>query len=228
MCGIAGFTAGNQQIAAFPLIERMCKRIEHRGPDAFGHFVSDRVALGHQRLSIIDVGGGGQPIGNEDGSLQVVFNGEICNFLELRDGLEKKGHRFRTASDTEVLVHLYEGVGVRMPEYLNGMFAFAIWDLRKRELFLARDRYGKKPLYYSLAQPGFPIAFASELKALTVLPGFGAEVNRESVAQFLAFGYVIQPRSIYRGVEQLPPRPQPAVARSARGGHAAALLVATV
>src|SRR5581483_1137604 len=111
--------------------------LQHRGPDGEGQFFGNSVALGHRRLSIIDLSGGAQPLGNEDGSIQVVFNGEIYNFLELRDDLLKRGHRFRTQSDTEVLVHLYEEHGERMPEYLNGMFAFAIWDARKRELFLA-------------------------------------------------------------------------------------------
>lgn len=205
MCGIAGFITDGQP-AEFPLIKRMCDRLEHRGPDAFGHFLEGPLALGHRRLSIIDVGGGSQPIGNEDDSLQVVFNGEIYNYRELRADLEAKGHRFRTSSDTEVLVHLYEEVGTRLPEHLNGMFAFALWDRRRRELFLARDRYGKKPLYYSLAgQPGMALAFASELKALAALPGFRAGVNPESVAQFLSFGYVTHPRTIFGSVEQLPP-----------------------
>ena len=152
------------------LLAHMCDQLVHRGPDAAGYFCADGVALGHRRLSIIDVAGGDQPIGNEDGSLQVVFNGEIYNYRELRSGLERRGHQFRTRSDTEVLVHLYEEVGEKLPEFLNGMFAFAIWDARREEVFVARDRLGKKPLYYSLDLPGLPFVFASELKAITVVP----------------------------------------------------------
>jgi asparagine synthase (glutamine-hydrolysing) len=162
-------------------------------------------ALGHRRLSIIDVEGGAQPIGNEDGSIQIVFNGEIYNYLDLRQELIKKGHEFRTHSDTEVLVHLYEEAGERLPEYLNGMFALAIWDDRRQVLFLARDRFGEKPLYYSLAVPGFRCCFASELKSLRELPGFDASVDHRSVADFLSFSYIPDPQTIYRNVLKLSP-----------------------
>ncbi len=187
------------------LLRRMCDRIVHRGPDAYGSYTDGRCALGHRRLSIIDVSGGAQPQANEDGRLHVVFNGEIYNFGPLRDDLIRKGHRFTTHSDTEVLVHLYEEVGERLPEYLNGMFAFAIWDRAKQELFLARDRFGKKPLYYSERIAGARVAFASELKALTAMPGFDAPVDPRAVADFLAFGYVPDPGTIYGGVRKLPP-----------------------
>jgi asparagine synthase (glutamine-hydrolysing) len=183
----------------------MCDRLRHRGPDGEGYYCASGVALGHRRLSIIDVNGGSQPMGNEDGSIQVVFNGEIYNFLELRRDLVEKGHRFLTRSDTEVLVHLYEEVGERLPEYLNGMFAFAIWDSRRKELFLARDRFGKKPLYYANAVAGTRFCFASELKALTMIPGFRADVNPRSVADFLALSYVPDPDTIYKDVFKLPP-----------------------
>lgn len=206
MCGIAGFLTLDEATPDKLLLQRMCDRIAHRGPDGSGYFTDESVALGHRRLSIIDVAGGAQPLGNENGSLQVVFNGEIYNYRELRKDLVAKGHQFTTHSDTEVLVHLYEEVGTRLPEYLNGMFAFAIWDRRKRELFLARDRFGKKPLYYSLASSGlFRCAFASELKALTVLPGFDFTVNARSVADFLSLSYVPDPQTIYRNVFKLPP-----------------------
>ena len=203
MCGIAGFvTNGNGQPDA-ALLRAMCDRIAHRGPDGYGEFLDERAALGHRRLSIIDLEGGAQPMGNEDGSLQVIFNGEIYNYLELKKDLAARGHVFATRSDTEVLVHLYEEVGERLPEHLNGMFALAIWDRRKSELFLARDRFGKKPLYVTFGAPGCRVAFASELKALTALPGLDLEIRPESVADFLAFSYVPEPHTIYKRVEKL-------------------------
>ena len=205
MCGIAGYLTNDRVVPDGMLVKRMCDRLIHRGPDGEGYYCAAGVALGHRRLSIIDVNGGSQPMGNEDGSIQVVFNGEIYNFLELRRDLVQKGHHFVTRSDTEVLVHLYEEVGERLPEYLNGMFAFAIWDSRRKELFLARDRFGKKPLYYSSAVAGTRFCFASELKGLTALPGFDAAVNPQSVANFLAFSYVPDPDTIYHDVFKLPP-----------------------
>src|SRR5450759_846917 len=136
MCGIAGYISSSPSFGDPCWLKNMCDLIRHRGPDGHGYFQQGPAALGHRRLSIIDVSGGGQPLGNEDGSVQIVFNGEIYNYLELRDDLIKKGHQFQTHSDTEVIVHLYEEVGEKTPEYLNGMFAFAIWNARKRELFL--------------------------------------------------------------------------------------------
>ena len=206
MCGIAGFVLNDRE--AIPdrmIVARMCDRIAHRGPDAEGYYVDRGVALGHRRLSIIDLSTGSQPLGNEDGSVQVVFNGEIYNYLEIRRDLIEKGHRFSTHSDTEVLVHLYEETGERMPEFLNGMFAFAIWDSRKQELFVARDRLGKKPLYYSGDIPGFRFCFASELKALATLPRFEAAINERSVADFLCLSYVPDPETIYKNVFKLRP-----------------------
>src|SRR6059058_6104987 len=160
MCGIAGF-------AGWPLgaeeagrtVRAMCDAIVHRGPDDSGYFVAPEVALGMRRLSIIDVAGGQQPIGNEDGSVQIVFNGEIYNHHDVRRDLVARGHRFRTSSDTEVIVHGYEEYGDRVVEHLAGMFAFAIWDSRKRRLFVARDRLGIKPLFYWQHAGG--VAFAS-------------------------------------------------------------------
>ncbi len=183
----------------------MCGRLAHRGPDGEGYFVDGSVALGHRRLSIIDLEGGAQPLGNEDGSVQIVFNGEIYNFPELMDDLKRRGHHFRTRSDTEVLVHLYEEAGERLPEYLNGMFAFAIWDARARRLFLARDRFGEKPLYFTEDAPGYRFAFASELKSLALLPGLDADVRPEAVAQFLSLSYIPDPSTIYRQVHRLQP-----------------------
>jgi len=204
MCGIAGYVASAPAVAR-SVLEEMTNRLAHRGPDASGYFHGDGIALGHRRLSIIDLAGGDQPLGNEDGAIQVIFNGEIYNYRELREELIAKGHHFATHSDTEVLVHLYEEEGEQLPERLNGMFAFAIWDGRRRELFLARDRFGKKPLYYSTEVPGFPICFASELKALLVVPGLDRAVNPRSVANFLRFSYVPDPDTIFRRVNKLAP-----------------------
>jgi asparagine synthase (glutamine-hydrolysing) len=216
MCGIAGFLTARGAPADRALLRRMCDRLTHRGPDAYGEYCRGEAALGHRRLSIIDLSGGGQPMGNEDGALQVVFNGEIYNFQPLREELIAKGHRFQTRSDTEVLVHLYEEEGERMPERLNGMFAFAIWDERNQELFLARDRMGKKPLYYSFALPGLRLAFASELKALLEAPGFDRKIDSQALADFLCFSYVPDPASIYQGIAKLEPGSS---LRVSRQGH---------
>lgn len=205
MCGIAGFWSGGDAPGEGSLIREMCSRIAHRGPDADGYYLDGALALGHRRLSIIDVAGGDQPLANEDGSVRTIFNGEIYNFRELRQDLVRRGHQFRTRSDTEVLVHLYEETGERLPEYLNGMFAFAIWDARRRQLFLARDRCGKKPLYYSFSIPGLRFAFASELKALMVAPGFRGRLNHSAIADFLCFSYIPDPATIFDGVYKLEP-----------------------
>src|SRR5947209_17863142 len=182
MCGIAGFIARPADRPSPDLLRRICDTLTHRGPDAFGSFIDHRVALGHRRLSIIDLATGDQPIGNEDGRLQVVFNGEIYNHVELRQDLERRGHHFATKSDTEVLVHLYEECGPRMPEHLNGMFAFALWDRKEEVLFLARDRTGEKPLYYTSSNVRLEFAFASELKSLVELGGSSGDLNAEAVA----------------------------------------------
>jgi asparagine synthase (glutamine-hydrolysing) len=205
MCGIAGYVAAEGSFPNRELLKRMCDRIVHRGPDAYGEYLDSEVALGHRRLSIIDLAGGNQPLGNEDGQVQVVFNGEIYNYRPLRADLERKGHHFQTNSDTEVLVHLWEEEGERMPEFLNGMFAFAIWDRARRQLFLARDRFGKKPLYYSESIADAAFAFASELKALRAMPGFDLDADPRAVSDFLCLGYVPDPRSIYLGAEKLAP-----------------------
>ena len=204
MCGIAGFLKDGAR-ASRDVLAGMCDRLAHRGPDAYGWMADEHAALGHRRLSIIDLSTGDQPMGNEDGAIQVVFNGEIYNYRELRAELQAKGHQFRSGSDTEVLVHLYEEAGERMPERLNGMFAFAIWDAPRQRLFLARDRMGKKPLYYSAEVAGFRFAFASELKAIAAMPGFQAREDARAIADFLAVSYVPDPRTIYRGVWKLEP-----------------------
>ena len=202
MCGIAGYLSARPDRAT---VELMCNQLRHRGPDGSGVWLGNGVALGRQRLSIIDVTGGAQPLSNEDGTVWVTFNGEIYNYREWKEQLLRNGHRFATHTDTEVLVHLYEEYGERIPEYLRGMFAFAIWDIRRETLFLARDRLGEKPLYYSSSVPGMTFCFASELKALAVLRGFDKRVDREALTDFLALSYVPDPKSIYGCARKLPP-----------------------
>ncbi|MGI8497949.1 MAG: asparagine synthase (glutamine-hydrolyzing) [Gemmatimonadaceae bacterium] len=204
MCGIAGLVGHPGGLAADDAtLERMCAAIQHRGPDDEGHFVGPGVALGMRRLSIIDIAGGRQPIGNEDGAVQVVFNGEIYNHRGLQSHLERAGHRFRSHSDTEALVHLYEERGDDLVRELNGMFAFAIWDTRQNRLLLARDRMGIKPLYYWSTSDG--LVFASELRALLALTDFPRDIDPDAVAQYLAFGYVPDPLSIFSAARKLPP-----------------------
>lgn len=177
--------------------------LAHRGPDGDGHFWDGEIGLGHRRLSIIDVDGGAQPIGNEDGSLQVVFNGEIYNFVELRNELEGVGHTFKTRSDTEVIVHAYEQWGMDCVNRFNGMFSFALWDRNNRKLFLARDHLGIKPLYYTMI--GKRLAFASEIKALLQVPDCPRDLDTESLADLFTFRYVPSPKTLFRGIFKLPP-----------------------
>jgi asparagine synthase (glutamine-hydrolysing) len=203
MCGIVGYLNFEGLEPDRSPLRAMCAKIEHRGPDGYGEFFDTHAALGHRRLSIIDLQGGSQPLANEDGSIQVAFNGEIYNYRELRRHLVSCGHTFKTQSDTEVLVHLYEEVGERLPEYLNGMFAFAIWDAPARKLFLARDRFGEKPLYYTLDVHNLSFCFASEIKAFSALPGFQTKFRPESIADYLCFYYIPDPDTIYEGVHRL-------------------------
>ena len=207
MCGFAGasWTADGRPLTASDL-ESMIAVIAHRGPDDHGTWFSNgspAAALGHRRLSIIDLGGGHQPLANEDGSIQVVFNGEIYNYRELRSDLESRGHRFGSESDTETIVHLYEEHGVDCLDHLRGMFALALWDDNTRQLLLARDRLGQKPLVYR-EEPG-RVLFASELKALLQLPGAPRDVDPVAVDQYLAYQYVPHPRTILAGYAKLPP-----------------------
>jgi asparagine synthase (glutamine-hydrolysing) len=204
VCGIAGF-AGIATAAESPRarLERMCNAILHRGPDSPGYFVQPGIAMGMRRLSIIDISGGQQPICNEDGTVTVVFNGEIYNHHELRTRLERAGHRFSTRSDTEVLVHLYEECGPDMAAQLHGMFAFSIWDSTKKQLLLARDRTGMKPLSYF--EHGGGIEFCSELRSLWAADSTALRIQPVAVMQYLAFGYVPDPLSIFSGVRKLPP-----------------------
>jgi len=204
MCGIAGvynFITGRP--AEPHLAEAMVHALRHRGPDDSGILLAGPLALGMRRLSIIDIDGGHQPIGNEDGSVQIVFNGEIYNHRELRRDLESRGHIFRTRSDTEVVVHGYEEFGLAVLDRLNGMFGFALWDERARRLFLARDRIGIKPLYYALTADG--IAFASELKSLLLHPGVDRTLDHDALRQYLAWEYIPSPRSPFLAVHKLPP-----------------------
>jgi asparagine synthase (glutamine-hydrolysing) len=206
MCGIAGFIGRATGRDGAAELHEMCDAIVHRGPDEAGYLTrADRgLALGMRRLSIIDLAGGSQPIGNEDGTVQVVFNGEIYNYRELRAGLEKRGHRFSTHTDTEVLVHLYEERGEALVDELRGMFAFALWDEKRERLLIARDRLGIKPLYYWRSPDG-ALAFGSELKSLLRLPDFPRDIDRSAIADYLALGYVPEPGCIYRGVSKLLP-----------------------
>ena len=201
MCGIAGYAGAKVPDRA--RLKAMCDVIAHRGPDEEGYHIGDGVALGMRRLSIIDLAGGQQPIFNEDGSVAVVYNGEIYNFPEIRAGLEARGHTFKTGTDTECLVHLYEEQGERCCESLRGMFAFALWDARRRRLVLGRDRAGKKPLFYRLTPDG--IWFGSELKALLAAGGMPRSVELNALHHYLTYGYVPAPESILAGVHKLPP-----------------------
>jgi len=203
MCGIAGFVdfAGHSPEAARARIERMTTIIQHRGPDGAGFFVDAHAALGHRRLAIIDVAAGQQPIGVAQEQVQIVFNGEIYNYLELRRELEARGHQFRTHSDTEVIVVGYLEWGAGCIEKLNGMFALAIWDARSQSLLLGRDRVGKKPLYYY--RKGSFIAFASELKALRAGGDLPDEIDPEALDCYFSFGYIPAPKTIYKGVKKL-------------------------
>lgn len=204
MCGIAGILyRDSSRPIALELLTAMGDAIAHRGPDAEGFWTEPGVGLVHRRLSIIDLASGDQPLGNEDGSVQVVFNGEIYNFHELRAGLEARGHRFRTRSDTEVLVHLYEEHGEQLVERLRGMFAFALWDRRQHRLLLARDRLGIKPLY--IYRDADKLIFGSELKAILAHPGVARELNPEALEEYLAFGMIGGASSIFRRIEKLPP-----------------------
>ena len=204
MCGIVGkvMTPGCGSVDRH-LLERMCAALEHRGPDSRGLFQQDEAGLGIQRLRVVDLVTGDQPISNEDGSVTVVLNGEIYNFQELRKDLQCRGHRFATQGDTEVIVHLYEEHGIDCVRYLQGMFAFALWDQRRRRLLVARDRVGKKPLFYALGPEG--LTFASELRALLEDRTIPRELDTSAVDSFLAYGYVPAPLSIFAGVSKLPP-----------------------
>lgn len=207
MCGIAGFITqeklrSNQESTA--LLEAMCRLIVHRGPDDQGTFVEGRAALGMRRLSIIDLIGGHQPMSGCDHNVTIVFNGEIYNYRELKKELEVLGHRFKTHSDTETVVHAYEEYGNKCVDRLRGMFAFAIWDARDEKLFVARDRVGEKPLYYSMTPRG-SLVFGSELKCLLEHPEVDRKINPEALDAYFTFGYVADPLTIFQGIQKLAP-----------------------
>jgi asparagine synthase (glutamine-hydrolysing) len=203
MCGIAGIVS----LDGKPVLERevrsMCSAITHRGPDDVGFYFAPGVSLGMRRLSIIDLDSGRQPVSNEDGSVHVVFNGEIYNFQELRRDLKARGHIFSTRGDTETIVHLYEEYGSRCVDHLRGMFAFALWDGRRKQLLIARDRVGIKPLYY--AEIGGRILFASELKAILQLPEVGRNLNWSAVSHLFSFLSTPPTEAIIDGVRKLEP-----------------------
>ena len=206
MCGITGWANLNSHTpppdGAQELLHAMCERMVHRGPDSEGLFVTTGVALGMRRLAIIDLVTGEQPAFNEDKSIAVILNGEIYNYRELRADLEKRGHSFRSASDTEVLPHLYEEYGDEMLNELNGMFAFALWDIRRRRLLIGRDRFGEKPLYWGVFDN--TLLFASEPKVLLAHPAVKPALNLQALRYYLSFDYVPAPLSIYEGINKLP------------------------
>ena len=201
MCGIVGFVGkqGNKE----EVLENMMNVIIHRGPDSAGKYTNEHVALGFRRLSIIDLENGSQPMFNEDGEIALVFNGEIYNSPELRERFKEKGHIFQNSSDSEVLIHGYEEYGEKLVHELRGMFGFAIWDNRKKRLFLARDFFGIKPVYYATINGN--LVFASEIKSILEFPGFKKEVNEEALEEYLSFQYSNLPETFFKGVYRLLP-----------------------
>jgi asparagine synthase (glutamine-hydrolysing) len=204
MCGIAGFVNRDGEAADREILARMTATLAHRGPDGDGLHLDGPAGLGHRRLSIIDLATGGQPMCNEEGSVWVTYNGELYNELALRKELENRGHRYRTTSDTESLVHLYEELGPEFAARLNGMFALAIWDRPRSRLVLARDRMGQKPLYYAETAGG-GLVFGSEPKALLAHPGIARRLDPAGLARYLFYEYVPDPHSIWAGMKKLPP-----------------------
>jgi asparagine synthase (glutamine-hydrolysing) len=203
MCGIAGIFDRTGQAVERSILARMNAQLAHRGPDDEGYHISGSIGLAQRRLRIIDLATGRQPMANEDGTVWVTFNGEIYNFREFRDELIQLGHRFATASDTEVIVHGYEQYGAGCLQKMRGMFAFAIWDAKRHELFLARDRVGKKPLFY--AWVGGQFVFASELQGLLQHPNIKKEVSPEAIDEYLTYGYIPAPRTAFRNIFKLLP-----------------------
>src|ERR1035438_4455524 len=204
MCGICGIAAPNGQPPSLELLQKMARTMRHRGPDDEGYHSGPGIGLGFQRLSIIDLSGGHQPMSNREGTLWLAFNGEIYNFRQLRKELEDTGrHPFRTQSDSEVILHLYQEYGEDCVTRLRGMFAFAIWDSQKQSLFLARDRFGKKPLVY--AEASGSLIFASELKALLAYPGVSRDIFYPAIDLYLSLQYIPSPHTIFKQIRKLPP-----------------------
>lgn len=220
MCGIAGEAQSDGALPDRSLLRRMLAAIAHRGPDSLGVHIAPGVALGIQRLRVIDLVSGDQPMFNEDGSVAVVMNGEIYNYRELRRTLEQRGHRFKTAGDTEVIAHLYEDRGADFLDDLIGMFAVALWDVREQRLLLARDRVGKKPLYYAQRDGG--LTFASELQGLLEDERISRSVDRSALDAYLALRYIPTPLTAFKQVRKLPPgtasSSRPVMWRSSRTG----------
>jgi asparagine synthase (glutamine-hydrolysing) len=203
VCGIYGIVQLDGALAPADALRRMGQTIVHRGPDDDGVYHDGPCAIGMRRLSVIDLAGGHQPLSNEEGTLWLVANGEIYNYRELRRELEARGHRFKTASDCETILHLYEDYGDDCVEHLNGMFGFALWDARRRRLLIGRDRLGIKPIYFK--NDGKRLIFASEAKAILAAPGVTAELDPAALHSYLGLGYVPAPQSIFRGIAKLPP-----------------------
>jgi asparagine synthase (glutamine-hydrolysing) len=203
MCGITGVMRFGGDHVEKSVVRRMCDVMAHRGPDDDGIYADGRVGLGMRRLSIIDLTTGHQPISNEDGTVWIVFNGEIYNHAELREQLVARGHQYSTHSDTETIIHLYEEYGRDCVRHLRGMFAFALWDTRSQNLFIARDRLGIKPLYYRLTSEA--LVFGSEIKVILEYPGVRAEFRRQGLPEYLAFGYLSGEETLYEGIRKLMP-----------------------
>ena len=205
MCGIAGILNLNGETVSRGVLSRMAGMIKHRGPDSSGVYSSQThgVGLAHDRLSIIDLSGGQQPMSNEEGSLWITFNGEIFNYLELRDELLYAGHRFTTRSDTEVILHMYQEKGEDCVRYFNGQWAFAIWDVKRRKLFLSRDRVGVRPLFYTSTLKSF--VFASEIKSILSHPDIERTVDAEALDQLFTFWCTLSPKTMFKGIHELPP-----------------------
>ena len=203
MCGIAGFVNFDNRPADRSLLSRMIRTLHYRGPDGTGSYIDGPVALAHNRLSIIDLAGGKQPMGASGDSLWITFNGEIFNYVELREDLIKKGHQFATRSDTEVILHLYQEYGSDCVRHMNGQWAFAIWDAKSQQLFLSRDRIGVRPLFYTVAGQSF--IFGSELKAVFAHPAVDRKLNIASLGQVFTYWFPLAPSTPFEGVEELPP-----------------------
>jgi len=203
MCGICGISYSSNQKPERGTLEKMNAALAHRGPDSDGFYLEAGVGLAMRRLAIIDVAGGDQPMFNEDESCCLVFNGQIYNYLDLRAELFRRGHKFRTKTDTECLLHMYEDEGPDLVNWLRGMFAFAIWDKRKHCLLLARDRMGQKPLYYTVQNETF--YFASELKSLLCAMPQRPEIDLAAIDLYLSLQYIPEPLTAYQGVNKLPP-----------------------
>src|SRR4030042_6638517 len=203
MCGIAGiFNLHSAKEISMDTLKRMAFMLRHRGPDGFGFYTDENIGLAHARLSIIDLEGGWQPIYNEDKSICIIFNGEIFNYLELRKTLVNKGHEFYTRSDTEVIIHLYEDHGADCLKYLNGQFAFALWDRNNERLFIARDRAGIRPLFYTFIDGS--IIFASAIKALLTDKRVKREIDPFALDQIFTFWTTIPPRTAFKNIFELP------------------------